>query len=69
MKKLSLDNVDDILLMVVNKCPEDMYEELSEFRCDCEKFDNCFECWYRTVSIYQSEQFLKSMNDKESEDK
>lgn len=68
MKKLSLDNVDDILLMVDAKCPEDIYEELSEFQCDCEKFDNCFECWYRTVSDYKYEQFLKSMND-ESEGK
>lgn len=68
MKKLSLDNVDDILLMVDAKCPEEIFDELSEFQCDCELFDNCFDCWYRTVSAYKYEQFLKSAND-ESEDK
>ena len=68
MKKLSIGEIDDILCMVDSKCPEDMYEELSEFQCDCEMMDNCYECWYRTVAIYQSEQFLKTMND-ESEDK
>ena len=68
MKKFSLDKIEDMLLMVDIKCPNDMYEELTEFQCDCEIMDNCFECWYRTVSTYQSEQFLKSMND-ESEGK
>lgn len=68
MKKFSLDKIEDMLLMVDIKCPNDMYEELTEFQCDCEIMDNCFECWYRTVSSYQSEQFLKTMND-ESEDK
>ena len=69
MKKLSLDQLEIVLDMVDFKCPEDIYEELSEFQCDCEKMDNCFECWYRTIAAYQSEQFLKSMNDVESEDK
>lgn len=68
MNKFSLDNIEDFLFMVDTKCPNDMYEELNEFQCDCEIMDNCFECWYRTVTSYQSEQFLKSMND-ESEDK
>ena len=68
MNKLNLDQLELVLDMIDFKCPGDIYEELSEFQCDCENFDNCFECWYRTVSIYQSEQFLKSMND-ESEDK
>lgn len=68
MKKLSLDNVDNILLMVDIKCPEEMFEELTDLRSDCEIFDNCFDCWYRTVSAYQYEQSLKSMYD-ESEEK
>ena len=68
MKKLSIDQIEDFLFMVDLKCPKDMYEELSEFQCGCEKMDNCFDCWYRTVTTYQNEQFLKSMND-EIEDK
>ena len=68
MYKFSLDNIEDMLTMVDLKCPEDIFDELVDFQCDCEKMDNCFECWYRTVTTYQSEQFLKSMND-ESEDK
>ena len=67
MKKFSLDNIEDILLMVNTDCPQDIYEELSEFQCDCEKFDYCFDCWYYKISAYQNEQFLKSPND-ESED-
>lgn len=63
MYKYSLDNIEDILLKVDTECPEDIFEELAEFQCDCEKVDNCFECWYRTVTTYQSEQFLKSEND------
>lgn len=68
MSKFSLDNIEDILLMVGTKCPEDMYEELTDFQCDCEKFDNCFDCWYHTVNTYQSEQFLKSANDESEEE-
>ena len=68
MKKFSLDNIEDILVMVANRCPEEVIEELSKFQSDCEIFDNCFDCWYRTVSAYQYEQSLKSMYD-ESEDK
>lgn len=68
MKKFSVDDIEDILLLVETKCPEDIIEELSEFQCDCETFDNCLDCWRRTVSGYQYEQSLKSMND-ESEDK
>ena len=54
--------------MVDIKCPEEMFEELTDLRSDCEIFDNCFDCWYRTVSAYQYEQSLKSMYD-ESEEK
>lgn len=69
MKNLSLDNIDDILIMIDTRCPEDVFEELSDFQCDCQKMHNCFECWYRTVAAYQYEQSLKSMDDNESEDK
>lgn len=69
MKKFSLGNIVDMLFMMDIYCPDVMYEELIEFQCDCEKMDNCFECWYRTIATYQSEQSLKSMNDSESEDK
>ena len=69
MKKLSIDEIEDFLCMIDLKCPEDMYEELSEFQGDCEKFDNCFECWYHTVCSFLNEYLLKSMNDIESEDK
>lgn len=68
MKKFSLDNIEDILLMVDTRCPESVFEELVDFQCDCEIMDNCFECWYRAVTTYQREQFFKSTND-ESEDK
>ena len=68
MRKFSLDNIDDVLTLVDYECPERVFEELTDFQCECEKFDNCFDCWYRTVSAYQYEQSLKSMND-ESEDK
>lgn len=69
MKKFSLDNIEDILSMLETNCPDVVYEELSEFQCDCEKMENCLDCWSRTVSTYQSEHFLKIMNDNESEDK
>lgn len=68
MKNLSLDNIEDILLMVDTECPENIFEELVMHQPNCQKMDSCFECWYRTVRAYQSEQSLKSMND-ESEDK
>lgn len=68
MKRFNLDIVNDILFMVDYECPKDMFGELFEFQCDCEKMDNCFDCWYRTVSAYQYEQSLKSAND-ESEGK
>lgn len=68
MNKLSIDEIEDFLCMVEFKCPEDMFEELSEFQCDCEIMDNCFDCWYRTVCRFLNDQSLKSMND-ESEDK
>lgn len=68
MKKFSLDTIDDVLYMIDVECPNGMYEELNAFQSDCEIFENCFDCWYRTVSAYKYEQFLKSEND-ESEDK
>lgn len=68
MKIFSLDNIEDMLTIIETSCPDEVFEELSEFRCDCEIFDNCFDCWCRTVRAYQYEQSLKSMND-ESEDK
>ena len=67
MYQFSLDNIEDMLLIVDTKCPEDIFGELTDFQCDCEKMDNCFECWYRTVTTYQSEQFLKSPYDCEEE--
>ena len=67
MYKFSLDNIDGMLTMVDLKCPEDIFEELTEFQPDCQKMDNCFDCWYRTVSAYQYEQSLKSMNDESEE--
>lgn len=67
MNKFNIDEIEDFLIMVGLKCPKEMFEELSDFQCDCEKFDNCFDCWYRTVTAYQYEQSLKSMNDNESE--
>ena len=69
MKKLSIDEIEDFLCMVDLECPEDMFGELSEFQCECDKFNNCFECWYHTVISFLNEQSLKSMNDYESEDK
>lgn len=69
MNKFSLDNIDDVLTLVDLKCPEDVFDELTEFQYECEKMDNCYECWYRTVATYQYEQSLKSKNDNESEDK
>lgn len=68
MKIFSLDNIDDMLTIIESRCPEEVFEELTDFQSDCELFDNCFDCWYRTVSAYKYEQFLKSEND-ESEDK
>ena len=68
MSEFSLDNIEDILFMVDIKCPMDIFEELTDFQCDCQKMDNCYDCWYRTVTTYQSEQSLKSMN-YEKEDK
>lgn len=49
MKNLSLDNIEDILIMIDTRCPEDVFEELSDFQCDCQKMHNCFECWYHTI--------------------
>jgi hypothetical protein len=63
MKKISLDIIDDILTMVDDKCPKYVFEELTDFQCECQKMDSCFECWHRTVAIYQNEHFLKSMNE------
>lgn len=68
MKKFSLDIIDDVLYMIENKCPNHMYDEFTEFQCDCEIINNCFDCWCRTVRLYQFEQSLKSGNN-ESEDK
>lgn len=68
MKKLTIDELEYLLCKINLNCPKDMFEELSEFQCDCEEVNNCFNCWYRTVITYQNEQFLKSLND-ESEDK
>lgn len=69
MNNFSLDQVEDALFMIDLECPSESFPELYEFQCECDKFNNCFECWYRTVTTYQSEQFLKTMNDNESEDK
>lgn len=68
MKKFSLDTIDDVLYMIDVKCPNLMYEELNAFQSDCEIFENCFDCWYRTVTAYKYEESLKCGND-ESEDK
>ena len=68
MKKFSLDTIDDVLYMIDVECPNRMYEELNAFQSDCEIFENCFACWYRTVTAYKYEESLKCGND-ESEDK
>ena len=68
MKKFSLDTIDDVLFMIDVECPNLMYEELNGFQSDCEIFENCFDCWYRTVTKYKYEESLKCGND-ESEDK
>ena len=68
MKKFTLDNIEDVLLTIITECPDDVFEELADFQCECEEMGNCYECWYRTITTYQTEQSLKSMND-ESEEK
>lgn len=68
MKKLSLGQLELVLDMIDFECPGIMYEELTEFQCECERFDNCLECWLHVVATYQNEHFLKSANDV-SEDK
>lgn len=58
-KKFSIDNIEDMLSIIETSCPDDAFGELTDFQCDCELFDNCFDCWNRTVNAYQSEQFFK----------
>lgn len=65
MFKPSIDQIEDVLNMVAHECPKKMYGELSEFQCDCQDVDRCYDCWYNAVSKYQIEESLKSMNDEE----
>lgn len=68
MCKFSIDQIENVLDMIDLECPSESFPELYEFQSVCENFENCFDCWLRTVRLYVNEQFLESPYD-ESEDK
>lgn len=57
MCKFTIDQIENVLDMIELECPSESFPELYEFQCDCEITDNCFDCWCRTVRLYQNEHF------------
>lgn len=65
MFKPSIDQIEDFLEMVNFSCPEEVHKKLAKFQPSCHDVDTCYDCWDTTVTRYQIEESLKSMNDEE----
>ena len=65
MFKPDLNQLEDFLELIACDCPEEVYRELANFQPGCRYVDSCYDCWRNTVSKYQEEVSLKSMNDEE----
>lgn len=54
----NLDQLEDVLTIIQNECPSTRYSELIRYECDCNKVQNCFECWYEAVIDYSVDKYL-----------
>lgn len=61
----NLDQLEDVLTIIQNECPSTRYSELIGHECNCDKVQNCFECWYESVIDYSFDKCLGSMDDGE----